>query len=91
LYVDVTKNEAPVITGLPVTVEVMEKEVVERKLHDFTITDPEGDTFTCALTTTPTGGPFDLRRDTTSLGKYSTLFNTRNPDFCYFLMAEILP
>ncbi|XP_061186656.1 protocadherin Fat 4-like [Saccostrea echinata] len=63
LYVDVTKNEPPAITGLPVTVEVLEKEIVERKLHDLTVSDPEGDALICVLASTPTGGPFDLRRD----------------------------
>ncbi|XP_022288893.2 uncharacterized protein LOC111100985 [Crassostrea virginica] len=67
LYVAVTANQAPVITGLPVTVEVKENEVIERKLHDLTVSDPEGDTVTCALTTTPAGGPFDLRQDAVTL------------------------
>ena len=68
LYVTLTANQAPVITGLPVTVEVKENEVIERKLHDLTVSDPEGDTVTCALTTTPAGGPFDLRQDAVTLG-----------------------
>lgn len=67
LYVDVTQNDPPVITGLPVTVQVLENEVLERKLHDLTVTDPQSDTFTCVLTTSPTGGPFDLRRDAVTL------------------------
>lgn len=56
LYVDVTQNNPPVITGLPVTVQVLENEVLERKLHDLTVTDPDVDTFTCVLTTSPAGG-----------------------------------
>lgn len=73
LYVDVTQNDPPDITGLPVTVQVLENEVLERKLHDLTVTDPESDTFTCVLTTSPAGGPFDLRRDAVTLGNYISI------------------
>lgn len=73
LYVDVTQNYPPVITGLPVTVQVLENEVLERKLHDLTVTDQESDTFTCVLTTSPAVGPFDLRRDAVTLGNYISM------------------
>lgn len=45
---DMTKAVAPIITGLPTTVYVGELETGSRLLYTYSISDPNGNAFTCA-------------------------------------------
>lgn len=69
LTVSVTVNNPPSITALPDTTVISENVIIETNLWNFTVTDVEGDTFLCTLTSDP-AGPFDLRKDPSTGGKY---------------------
>jgi hypothetical protein len=59
LTVNVIPNGAPVITGLPTTVTVAETATAASCLHTVAVTDPESETITCAVTSSP-AGPFEM-------------------------------
>ncbi|KAK3087021.1 hypothetical protein FSP39_000443 [Pinctada imbricata] len=46
--VNVVPNSAPVITGLPTTVPVKESVAGGSNIYSLTVSDPEGDSFTCS-------------------------------------------
>ncbi|GFR63488.1 cadherin-23 [Elysia marginata] len=50
-------NAAPELYGLPVVVDISESAVDETLLHLINVTDPDGDSVTCTVTSAPSG-PF---------------------------------
>ncbi|KAL3891718.1 hypothetical protein ACJMK2_003968, partial [Sinanodonta woodiana] len=60
LFVQVSHSAAPVFTGLPITLNVGENENTNRILYTLTVTDPNGDSFTCSATI---GSFFQIIRD----------------------------
>jgi hypothetical protein len=58
----ITPNTDPVITGMPVTVAVVETETAVQTLHTIAITDAESQTITCTLVSVPPG-PFSINQN----------------------------
>ncbi|OWF38515.1 Protein dachsous [Mizuhopecten yessoensis] len=62
LQITVTPNNAPVMSGLPATVSVSNIETASRSLKTVTVTDSDGQTVTCSVTSSPSG-PFSMVQD----------------------------
>ncbi|KAK3578902.1 hypothetical protein CHS0354_035522 [Potamilus streckersoni] len=62
IFVRVSHSVAPLFTGLPISLSVGENENTNRILYTLTVTDPNGDSFTCSVTI-DTGSFFQIIRD----------------------------
>ncbi|KAL3891722.1 hypothetical protein ACJMK2_003972 [Sinanodonta woodiana] len=62
IFVRFSHSVAPIFTGLPITLNVGENENTNRILYTLTVTDPDGDSFTCSATI-DTGSFFQIIRD----------------------------
>lgn len=63
LTVNVLQNSPPDITNLPDSGSFTTGTIAKTKLHDLTVTDPEGDFIICIMSSTPVG-PFSLEKNT---------------------------
>ncbi|XP_069105729.1 protein dachsous-like [Argopecten irradians] len=81
IIVDVSGNDAPVITGLPNVYSVSENQAAEIAIWTLAVTDVESNPIVCSIAVSPASTAFDLRKNSTN-GVYE-LFVLSNPGFNY--------